>query len=162
MMSSIFSRAVSICSGAPLSLSWVPLDRIFNRGNFFLRMSSLPLFTPKNSIGFTVSRLIIVSVNALRFMFHKAGEGRYRILLRLLTVFRSLPLHFNITDQYRFILKLLIHRCEYKWFMKKFLLMIFYYRIERLTFINCHAALHQLFYAGYAELLLYERDCKTN
>jgi hypothetical protein len=27
-------------------------------------MSNLPLFTPKNSIGLTVSRLIIVSVNS--------------------------------------------------------------------------------------------------
>ena len=59
--------ASSICSGAPLSFICVPRLRIFNRGNFFFKMSSFPLFTPKNSIGFTVSRLIIVSVNTIRF-----------------------------------------------------------------------------------------------
>jgi len=43
----------------------VPRLSIFKRGNFFFRMSNFPLFTPKNSIGLTVSRLIIVSVNRL-------------------------------------------------------------------------------------------------
>ena len=74
-MRSIFSLAFSTCSGAPLSLSCVPRERILSRGNFFLRMSNLPLFTPKNSIGFTVSRLIIVSVNSLQFKFHNADNA---------------------------------------------------------------------------------------
>ena len=65
---SIFSLASSICSGAPLNFICVPRLKIFKRGNFFLRMSSLPLLTPKNSIGFTVSRLMIVSVNADQFL----------------------------------------------------------------------------------------------
>ena len=113
-MSSIFSRAVEICSGAPLSLSCVPRERIFKRGNFFLRISSLPLLTPKNSIGFTVSRLIIVSVKSLQFnrfdpsyggrsnLVHKAGERWYRFTLRLLTIFRSLPFFskYNLVQLY--------------------------------------------------------------
>ena len=64
-MRSIFSFAPSTYSGAPLSFIWVPRESIFNRGNFFFKISNLPLFTPKNSIGLTVSRLIIVSLNSV-------------------------------------------------------------------------------------------------
>ena len=60
---SIFSFASSICSEAPLNFICVPRLKIFRRGNFFFRMSSLPLLTPKNSIGFTFSKLMMVSVN---------------------------------------------------------------------------------------------------
>jgi len=45
----------------------VPLDKIFNNGNFFFKMSNLLLFTPKNSIGLTVSRLMIDSLNGISF-----------------------------------------------------------------------------------------------
>jgi len=40
----------------------VPRDNILSKGNFFFSMSNFPLLTPKNSIGLTVSRLIIVSL----------------------------------------------------------------------------------------------------
>ena len=60
---SIFSFASSICSEAPLNFICVPRLKIFKRGNFFFRMSSLPLLTPKNSMGFTFSKLMMVSVN---------------------------------------------------------------------------------------------------
>src|SRR4030095_762430 len=51
-------------------------DNIFNKGNFFLSKSSFPLFTPKNSIGLTVSRLMMVSVNLFlfRFLNHDAEQ----------------------------------------------------------------------------------------
>src|SRR4029079_17535084 len=91
-MSSIFSRADVTCSGEPLSFNWVPLDKIFKRGNFFFRMSSLPLFTPKNSIGFTVSRLMIVSVNSLRFYFLNAGIGWLPDFSQQTFLLRCLPL----------------------------------------------------------------------
>jgi hypothetical protein len=65
----------------------VPLERILRRGNFFLRISSFPLFTPKNSIGFTVSRLMIVSVNTsvfkgIRVVAHlqKPAKGKAGLL----------------------------------------------------------------------------------
>ena len=61
-MRMILSFAVSTCSGEPLNFNCVPRESIFSNGNFFLRISNLPLFTPKNSIGLTVSRLMIVSV----------------------------------------------------------------------------------------------------
>lgn len=68
-MRSIFSRADSICSGAPLSFICVPRERIFKRGNFFRSRSNFPLFTPKNSMGLTVSRLMIASVNLFSLMY---------------------------------------------------------------------------------------------
>ena len=63
----IFSLAVSICSGAPLIFNCVPRDKIFSKGNFFFKRSNLPLLTPKNSNGFTDSKLMIDSVKVIQF-----------------------------------------------------------------------------------------------
>ena len=52
-----FPWLFSTCSGEPLNLIWVPRDSIFKRGNFFFNMSNLALFTPKNSMGLTVSKV---------------------------------------------------------------------------------------------------------
>ena len=46
---------------------FIPQPNRLNKGNFFLSKSSFPLFTPKNSIGLTVSRLMMVSVNLFLF-----------------------------------------------------------------------------------------------
>lgn len=59
----IFSLAISTSSGFPVNLMSDPLESIFRRGNFFLRISNFVLFTPKNSIGLIVSRLMSCSVN---------------------------------------------------------------------------------------------------
>jgi hypothetical protein len=45
-------------------------------------MSNFPLLTPKNSIGFTVSRLIIVSVKWFNLSFHNA-DNRVRLSVLL-------------------------------------------------------------------------------
>ena len=104
MRRSIFSFAVSICSGLPLSLICVPLDSIFKRGNFFLRRSSLPLLTPKNSMGLMVSRLMIVSVNVDRVLFFNlVGKAKCLLIQHLFFV-------SNINYCLSIIVKLLMHR----------------------------------------------------
>ena len=47
----------------------MPRERILRSGNFFFSISNLPLLTPKNSIGLTVSRLMIVSVKSICLRF---------------------------------------------------------------------------------------------
>jgi hypothetical protein len=74
-------------------------------------MSSLPLFTPKNSIGFTVSRLMIVSVNSIQFrwlasfkggsltMFTKPAKGSTGLICVFCPFTEALPffLKYNLT-----------------------------------------------------------------
>ena len=63
----IFTEAFSTSSGLPETFSCVPLESILSAGNLFLRISNLLLFTPTNSMGLIVSRLMIISVKSCRF-----------------------------------------------------------------------------------------------
>lgn len=78
MIRVIFSRAASTSSGRPEILIRDPRDKIFKSGNFFFKMSNLLLLIPKNSIGLTVSRLMICSVNAVFFtIVSKKSKSEY-------------------------------------------------------------------------------------
>jgi len=52
--------------------------------------------------------------------FQKAGEGLYRISLRHPAMQEAYPSFSNITYGSYYILKLIIHRCEYKYCSKNF------------------------------------------